>query len=155
MNQFSITKRMFFALLLTAIMFAQTSCTKNECCPTTAPTRTYPVSGLWVGTFTTISGFAQPPGTSYYLALSLYPDGKMSYKSGTSQSGFFVYAEGTWSLSGTNLSWTATTINAQSGSQVAVNGSATYMPTSDTLTNGIVTTSNPATRASWTTVRVN
>lgn len=107
-----------------------------------------------MGTFTTVSGFVEPPGTNFYFALSIYPDGKMSYKSGSNTSGFFVYAEGTWTLTGNTLSWTAKTINSPTASQVNVAGSGTYSAADGTLKDGTLGTTSPATQSTWKADRV-
>lgn len=149
----SFSKVLLFVILTSGIIiFTQTSCKKDNCEPSAI---SYPIQGLWVGTFTTVSGFTQPPGTDFYLALSIYPDGKMSYKSGTGTIGFFVYAEGTWNLTGNNLSWTAKTINSLTSPQVDVSGTAIYNSTNGTLTNGVATTTSPATQGTWKMNRIN
>jgi hypothetical protein len=137
---------------LAALVFLQTGCDKDDNPP---PPASYPIQGLWSGTFTTVSGFVEPPGTDFYFALSIYPDGKMSCKSGTNMNAFFVYAEGSWSLTGNNFSWTAKTINSPAPAQTNVSGTATFDAANGKLTNGVVSTTNPATEATWKMDRIN
>lgn len=158
-NQIKIsTMKLLFskAFLLAVIGLATLIVTLTSCEKDDPPVNvSYPIEGLWVGTFTTVSGFVEPPGTDFYFALSIYPNGTMSYKTGTNVNAYFVYAEGTWNLSGSTFTCTAETINSQTPSEVDVSGTATYDPANGTLTNGIVNTTNPATQATWKMNRIN
>jgi hypothetical protein len=143
MTQLISKSFLFKIIIFGAIVFTLHSCCKEDNC------KSYPIQGLWIGTFTTVSGFDEPPGTNFYFAMSIYPDGKMSYKSGTNVTNYFVYAEGSWTLSGNAFSWTAKTINSLNSPRVDVSGTATYNGTNGTLTDGVVSTKSPVTQASW------
>ena len=109
------------------------------------------IQGLWEGTFTTVSGYATT-GTSYFFSLSLYKDGTCSYKSGTGSTSVIIYAAGTYSLVGNNLTFTCKTIN---GPVVDVIGNATYNKIAATLTNGSTSTISPISAATWKMEKVN
>jgi hypothetical protein len=143
----------FFVLATLAVLTFQISGCKKDC--PVPPAVTYPIQGLWVGTFTTVSGFAVPPGSSYYFSLSIYPDGTLSYKSGTSNPSLYVYAAGTWTLTGDSFSFSAKTINGVSSSQDSVAGTATFDKNKGTLSNGIVNSNTSNTSATWKMSRVN
>lgn len=127
-------------------------CTKDD--KPTTPTN-YPIQGLWEGTFTEVSGFQDPPNSTFYFSFSLYPNGTFSYKSGTSASGLFVYAAGTWILNGTSFSFSGKTINGVATSQDNITGTATFDATKGTLNNGIITSNTAGTTASWKMTRIN
>ncbi len=150
MKQFFSKALLFSIIGLAAIAFISTGCEKDDDNPPASGN----IQGLYVGTFTTVSGFAEPAGTNFYFSISVYPDGTLSYKSGTNTSNTFVYAAGTWTLTGNTFSWEATTLNRQP-SQVDVTGTATYNSQNGTFTNGVVTTASPATQASWKMDKVN
>jgi hypothetical protein len=120
--------------------------TVNVCIPN--------IQGLWEGTFTSVSGYAIN-GRDYYFSLSLYPNGTCSYKSGTDNSTTFVYAAGTWSLTGTSLTFAAATLNTTGGASVNVVGSATFNRTTGTLSNGITSTNTPSTSGTWRMNKIN
>lgn len=145
-------KKSFFIAKLSAaflglvLLVSQLSC-KKDC---TVPPVTYSIQGLWEGTFTTVSGFVEPPGTNFYFSLSLYPNGTITYKSGTSNSALFVYGVGAWTLAGTNFTFTAKTLNGTSSQgQDTVSGSATYDKDNGKLTNGTVSSSTANTTGNW------
>lgn len=125
------------------IMFSQTGCTKDD--DNEIPV-TYPIQGLWEGTYTVGSGNPVPAGTSFYFSFSIYPGGKVSYKSkgyymGSSE--YITFADGTWTLTGTEYNFTVTTINiAGGGTQQTQIGKATYNSSNGTLSNGTFTNSN-------------
>jgi hypothetical protein len=108
---------------------------------------TYPITGLWVGTYT-MSG--QPP---LYFSFTIYPDGTISYKSkGINE--YIFYANGTWTLSGSTFSYTVTTTNNPGGVQSTQSGTATFSNTG-TLTNGVNKDNSSGLSSSWTMDRVN
>lgn len=148
-----LKKQSRFSLAAILIMFfAFSGCTKD--CPKDEP-KTYSIQGLWEGTFTEISGFQDPPGSTYYFSFSLYPNGTFSYKSGSSVSTLFVYAAGTWSLNGTTFSFSGKTINGVGNGPDTITGSATFDTNKGTLSNGTVASSTAGTTASWKMTRVN
>jgi hypothetical protein len=140
----------FFVLATLAIMaFPISSCEKE--CP--KPTTTYPIQGLWEGTYTVGAGNPVPAGTSFYFSLSIYPGGKASYKSKgyyNGSSDYITFADGTWTLNGTAFAFNVTTINYALGNpQQLQTGTATYSSVDGTLTNGSIG------NATWTMKRVN
>lgn len=112
------------------------------------------IQGLWEGTFTSVSGYAQN-GKDYYFSLSVYNNGTCSYKSGTDINNNFIYAAGTWTLVGTNFSFTMQTLNTPGGIPVTVNGSATFNKNAATLSNGTTNTITPNTTGTWRMNKVN
>jgi hypothetical protein len=141
----------FFALATLAVLTFQISGCKKDC--PAPPTVTYPIQGLWEGTYTVGAGNPVPAGTSFYLSLSIYPGGKASYKSKgyyNGSSDYITFADGTWTLNGTAFAFNVTTINyAGGGAQQAQSGTATYNSIDGTLTNGVIG------NATWTMKRVN
>jgi hypothetical protein len=134
-------------LAFVALFLSFTSCKKD--CPEPSAI-TYSIQGLWEGAFTTVSGFVEPPGTNFYFSLSLYSNGTLTYKSGTSITSLFVYGVGTWNLTGTNLTFSAKTLNGTSSQgQDNVSGSATYDKDNGKLTNGTVSSNTANTTATW------
>lgn len=140
---------------------SQTGCTK-ETITTQIETDTVQycppnIHGLWVGTYTVGAGFPVPPGTSFYFSFSIYPDGKVSYKSKGFYNGSYEYitfADGTWSLNGSAFTFNVVTINlAGGGPQLAQTGSATYNSANGTLTNGTIT-NGPGSNESWSMAKV-
>lgn len=109
---------------------------------TICPPKLYKITGLWEGKVIAGSGFPTP-GAQYYKSLSIYPDGTLSYKSSTNTTGFYVYGEGTWTLTGNTLNYTCKTINASG--ITTVNGTATFDATNAKLTNGSFSTISPVT----------
>lgn len=136
------------AVLITLLSLS--GCSKDNSNPPT----TYPIQGLWEGTFTEVSGFQDPPGSTFYFSFSIYPNGTFSYKSGTSASGLFVYASGTWTLNGATFSFAGKTINGVGTSQDNIAGTATFDATNGSLNNGTITSSTAGTTASWKMTRV-
>lgn len=141
-------------MAMLVIILSLSGCTKD--CPDKPDDPiVYHIQGLWEGTFTEVSGFQDPPGSTFYFSFSLYPNGTFSYKSGTSASGLFVYAAGTWTLSGTSFSFSGKTINGVSTSQDNITGTATFDSSKGTLSNGTVTSNTAGTTASWKMTRIN
>jgi hypothetical protein len=136
-------------LAILIALLSLSGCTKDNDKPTA-----YPIQGLWEGTFTEVSGFQDPPGSTFYFSFSIYPNGTFSYKSGTSAPGLFVYAAGTWTLNGTAFSFSGKTINGVAASQDNVAGTATFDTSDGTLNNGTVTSNTAGTTASWKMTRI-
>lgn len=138
----------FFVLITLAVLTFQISGCKKDC--PVPPTVTYPIQGLWIGTYT-VASISQPP---LYFSFTIYPDGTMSYKSKGSN-GYTFYANGSWTLNGTLLSYTVTTTNNPGGVQATQTGSATYSNTG-TLTNGVNSDVTPGgLTGTWSMNRVN
>lgn len=104
---------MRFKFLLVAFLasaFIISSCTKEADTVPGATADTYPVEGLWLGTYT-VNG--QPAQGALFYSLVIYPDGTMSTKS-LGADGKTYYSAGTWAwqTSGSNIFvGTITTIN--------------------------------------------
>ena len=138
-----------FAATLTLIQIS--SCTKTDASPTiihdtvkvtivdtVCPTPKYPITGLWIGTYTV----PQVQGQFYY-SFAIYPDNTILVKS-KGADGNTYYSAGTWKLSSNNLFTATYTSMNYNGSQVTQTTTATYS-NSGVLTNGIeVNTANPS-----------
>ena len=117
-----MNKRVILASLV-LMTFVLSSC-KKEC-----PVTKYPIAGLWIGTYVFQ---AQPP---LYFSFTIYPDGSMSYKS-KGNNGYTFYANGTWTLTGTQFSYDVNTVNNPGGVQSHQAGTATFSEDGK-LTDGI------------------
>jgi hypothetical protein len=146
----------FFVFATLAILAFQISGCKKDC---PVPTVTYPIQGLWEGTYTVGAGTIVPAGTQLYFSLSIYPDGKVSYKSKSYNNGSLEYinfADGTWTLNGTSFAYTVTSINYPGTTiQHVQTGTATYNSSNGTLTNGIATDAQSGNSVVWSMKRVN
>ncbi|MFT3935923.1 MAG: hypothetical protein QM726_20000 [Chitinophagaceae bacterium] len=145
-------KQNLSALILTTLMFISLAgCSKDSTDNT--PT-VYPIQGLWEGTFTEGTGFTDPPGTTFYFSLSIYPNGTFSYKSGSNTAGLFVYAAGTWTLTGTTFSFSGKTINGVGSTQDNITGSASFDTNAGALNNGTAASNTAGTTGTWKMTRV-
>jgi len=98
----------------------------SSCSKSSTPAPNYPITGLWVGTYTNLTG-------TYFFSFSVFTDGSMSYQS-TDNTNTIYYAHGTWSLNDTTFSFTTVTENyTPTTTQTAT---ATYSKSKGTLTNG-------------------
>lgn len=142
---------MLLLLMLTTITLL--SCKKDSTNQTPTPNNT--IQGLWVGTYTVGAGSSVPAGTSFFFSFSIYSDGTASYKSKGFYNGsydYITFANGTWTLTGTQFSFTVTTINlAGGGPQQTQSGAATFNTSAVTLTNGTFVGNS----ATWTMTKVN
>jgi hypothetical protein len=118
-------KKTLYALAVCLALFCTGACKKDS---TAAPV-SYPIAGLWIGTYTFNT---QAP---LYFSFTIYPDGSMSYKSKGSND-YTFYANGTWTMTGSIFSYTVTTTNTPGATQSTQSGTATYSNTGK-LTNGI------------------
>ncbi len=81
---------------LTALLFQLTSCKKavgqttRDC-----PTPTYPVAGLYIGTYSVTS---KPENGNLYYSFVVFPDGTLLTK-GLTEFGDTTYSKGNWTLS--------------------------------------------------------
>lgn len=112
-----------------------------------------PIQGLWNGTYTVGSTNPSAAGQSFFFSFSIYSDGTMTYKGKTP--GNEVYANGTWSLTGTNFSFNVTTLNYDGGLQHTQTGTATYNSQNGSLSNGTIVDLMNGGRGTWTLTRVN
>lgn len=109
------------------------------------------ITGLWVGNYKVDNG------STYFFSFSIFPDGKLSYKSKGLYMGspdYITFADGTWSLNGSNFTFSVTTINiAGGGVQHNQYGSATFNLSNGTFTNGEI--NDPlGGSATWTMTKV-
>ena len=131
----------FIAIIYFAIvMYTQTGCTNYNL----QNNNNYPIEGLWEGTYTVGEEMPVPSGTSFYFSFSIYPNGKVSYKS----KGFFngrrdyiTFADGTWTLEdGVDFNFSVTTVNLPwGGPHQLQEGHATFNSSDGTLTKGTFT----------------
>lgn len=104
------------------------------------------IEGLWVGTYTVGEGEPVPAETSFFFSFSIFPDGKLSYKSKGFYEGsreYITFADGTWTLEGNKFSFNVTTVNiAGGGYQHTQSGTANYDAITGALINGTITDPN-------------
>lgn len=133
------------------IAFAVSSCQKDSTSSTTAPT-TYPVEGLWTGTFT-VDNTPSQPGT-YFESYAVYPDGSILVKT-LAADGNIYYSTGNWTLSNTN-EFSATFISMNfNGAQVTQTLTANFSNTGK-MTNGVWTdTVNGSQTGKFSVTRIN
>jgi len=100
------------------------------------------IEGLYEGTYTVGAAMPVPDGTQFYFSFSIYPGGRISYKSkGYYQGGveYITFADGTYTLKGNKFSFTVTTINmAGGGEQHVQKGHAIFNSSNGTLTDGFI-----------------
>ena len=106
------------ATFATAIgLFQMTSCTKTTTQTQTqipCPPATYPVTGLWEGTYLT----NQVTHATTYVSLAIYPDGTMLRRSKVVSSTQYAYFKGTWKLTGNTFEFRDSTLFYSAGSQI-------------------------------------
>lgn len=116
------------------------------------------IEGLYEGTYTVGPGSPVPTGTQFYFSFSIYPNGKVSYKSKGYYNGsldYITFADGTFSLTNNQFTFDVTTINNPgSGPQHTQSGSATFNGVNGTLSNGTITDPLGGS-ATWSMTRVN
>jgi hypothetical protein len=101
-------------------------------CSKSSPATTYPIQGLWIGTYvSTVNG-----NTPYEIDFSIKPDGTVIYHSeGAGNVNF--YALGTWTINGTNFSYSVVVAgNTPPGGDMQ-SGTAIYSSGKGTLTGNI------------------
>ena len=91
-------------LLLSFLLLLFISCKKNDTCPLP----TYPISGLWIGTYTAEQ---VPSQGSLYYSFIIKPDGKVLTES-LGGDGKTYYASGTWNLTGSTFIYSITTFES-------------------------------------------
>ena len=147
-------KKLFsLAAIVSFILLCQStisSCTKTNTKTITDTVTTYPIQGLWVGTYAS----ATNGSTTYILDFSIYPDGTMTYY-GTGSGNNNFYAKGTWTLSGTNFSFSVTVAGNGIDMGDTQSGTATYNSNMGILTSGSLTDATAGTSATFTMNKVN
>ena len=119
------------AVFLVAAL-AASSCKKDPTSSTPA-TPTYPVQGLWTGTYTVDNNPSETG--SYFFSYAVYPDGSILVKT-LGADGNTYYSTGNWTLSNANeFSATFTTMNFN-GAQVTQTITANFSDTGK-MTSGI------------------
>lgn len=116
-------KKILSVLVITLFLI---SCKKD--CDT--PTPTYPIEGLWIGTYTVDN---LPSQGSLYYSFIIKPNGEVLTE-GKGGDGVTYYAAGTWELTDNTFTATYTSINFK-GLPVQQSATATFSNTG-TLTNG-------------------
>lgn len=131
----------FILAVFLVTVLAVSSCQKDSTPPPT-PTPTYPVEGLWIGTFTVDNNPSQA-GT-YFYSYAVYPDGSILVKT-LAADGNNYYSPGKWTLSNANeFSATFTSLNF-SGAEVTQTITANFSD-SGKMTNGVWTDIKNATQ---------
>jgi hypothetical protein len=95
------------------ILFQMTSCKKSKA-QTNCPPATYPVTGLWEGTYLT----DQVSTPTNYESFTIFPDGTFLRRSQVVASTEMAYFKGTWKLTGTTFQFTDTTLLYSAGMQI-------------------------------------
>lgn len=126
-----MTGKLLFSTFLMSILLV-TACTK-ETEPKAPPAPTYPIEGLWIGTY---SVDAMPAQGQLFYSFAIYPDGTLLTKS-KGGDGKFYYSSGTWTLSSGNVfNGTITTFDTyNSASRITQTVTANYSNTGK-LTDG-------------------
>ena len=126
------------------------SCTKETTTiPTPCPTPTYPIQGLWIGTYSVDQLPSQAP---QYFSYVIKPDGTIICESvGASQK---YYSAGTWTITGTAFTSTYTSFSYPSGQGPATQTASATYDNSGKLTTGIWRNS-PISSGTFTMTRVN
>jgi hypothetical protein len=122
------------------------SCKKDKVEPVT-----YPIVGLWIGTYVQTSG--DPSGDSLYYSYDLRADSTVLTVS-EGGDGNTYYGQGKWTLSGTSFSALISTTNlGQEGAEQIV--TAIYNKSNGTLTSGKVENIGNPFRANFSLSRIN
>jgi hypothetical protein len=111
------------SLLLFGMIISLFSCKKDS-------PLTYPIEGLWIGTYTVDQNSEQQP---LFYSFSIKPDGTVLAESKGSD-GISYYSSGIWTLTGNKFDCTITTINLNP-KPITQSASLTY-DNSGKLTNG-------------------
>ena len=131
----------YFTIVFIAF-FSITSCKKDSA----VTAATYPIQGLWVGTYTNTSG-------TFFFSFSIYPDGTLSYKSKATNNTTY-FADGSWFLTDAAFTFNIVTVNA-SGNQFRQTGAGIYSSSKGTLSSGTGSDQPSTTPFTWTMTRVN
>ena len=125
-------KTKLLSIFLVCLSVLDFGCSKDE----SDPPPTYQVPGLWIGTYSVTQRPQQAP---MYQSFTFKPDGKL-VTDGVVPTGETYYSSGTWTLNGTTLTATYTTINFPDYT-VTQTATFTYSNTG-VLTNGTWTDVN-------------
>lgn len=119
----TILKSSLVLLLFAAsIVIIEMSCKKTVTAQ--CPTATYPIAGLWIGTYKTDQVAHDP----LYFSFVINPDGTLIVKSkGAPPAQPTIYGTGTWTLTGNVFSFAFSTINYSS--VVSQKGTLTFSNT--------------------------
>ncbi len=115
----------FLAAILITLLFAS-SCKKDS-----AP-QTYPIQGLWTGTYTVDN---LPAQGSLFYSFIIYPDGTLLSRS-KGGDGNYYYTTGTWNLVGNAFTGTITAFFSPGSNATITQSVAATYSNSGTLTNG-------------------
>ncbi len=130
MKRFFSHPLVFTFLVINLVTVQLSSCEKTETNTTdNCPDPTYPITGLWEGTYTT----DQVAHAATYVSFAIYPDGTFLRRSKVTGSSEYALFKGTWSLSGNNFQFRDTTL-VYSGGLIIDEGYAVFNNTG-TLTN--------------------
>ena len=118
--------KIIFLAVIGLVVFSR--CSKDN---TIVETTTYPIEGLWLGSFT-VDNAPQP--ARYFYSFSIFPDGSVLTKS-LGADGNYYFNTGTWTLSADSIfSATIVSINFP-GPAVTENITANYSASGE-MTNG-------------------
>ena len=109
----------FFAFA--CILIQMTSCSKSMADEVKCPPATYPITGLWEGTYQT----DQVGHPATYVSFAIYPDGTFIRRSKLSNSDENAYFKGRWQMSGNAFQFRDTTL-AYSGGVIVDAATATF-----------------------------
>lgn len=129
-------KKFFMAsIALTAFaaciaIFQMTSCTKSNAQTNNCPPATYPVTGLWEGTYQTDQVSHAPT----YESFAIYPDGTFLRRSKVVSSTEYALFKGTWKLTGNILEFKDSTLSYSVG--YIINTGTLTFSNSGKLSNG-------------------
>lgn len=142
-------KKMLLFILPALVLMSLNSCTKDD----DNDVLTYPIVGLWTGTFKVVAG-AQDVGVgNLYYSFDLKADSTMLVQS-LGADGNTYYSTGTWSLSGTAFTAKYTTTNRET-EVVTQDAVAVYNKDNGSLSNGVITSAGSDSRFEFNLTRVN
>ncbi|MBE7172446.1 MAG: hypothetical protein INR73_17800 [Williamsia sp.] len=133
--------RLLLATVLACTLFIS-SCTKEEdSTPSaTADTPTYPVEGLWLGTYSVTT---VPSQGNLFYSFAIYPDGTILTKSLASD-GKYYYSTGTWTWQSSASNVFVATISTMNTPLPIVQRITATWSKTGIMTDGVWTdTSNP------------
>ena len=116
-----IFKTIFLLSCVVAIGFS--SCEKECPEPPDPPKQTYPIEGLWIGTFKYDPGVS-PNQNPQYFSFIIKPGGDLIVES--IDAGVKYFARGSWSLNGTTLQCNYVYTNSVMGTTLAQTATSTY-----------------------------
>ncbi|MDB5199926.1 MAG: hypothetical protein JWO92_1889 [Chitinophagaceae bacterium] len=137
-------KKIAFLLPTLILSLLIISCKKDPVTPT------YPIQGLWIGTYQ-VTG--QPGLGNQYLSYIIKPDGTILVES--EGAGAKYYSRGIWTLSGTTFTSTYTSFSYPAGVSSATQTSTATFSNSGNLTGGTWANTGTAVSGTFTLTRVN